>query len=102
MIQRIVFIALSAGIVSYGQGFNTDQPRVADAPVVREQDPDPMLEKARERHFVDRANRVAALWTKLSKEYNERHAFNIKLAREISKAFRDLENDENWPKDRSK
>jgi hypothetical protein len=51
-----------------------------------------------ESQFLARMNRFVALWSAFANEYNEKHAFNIKLADEISKAFHELENDEGWPK----
>ncbi|MBZ5676228.1 MAG: hypothetical protein LAP61_18445 [Acidobacteriia bacterium] len=73
-----------------------------DALVIEEHSPDLVQAQVHERLFVKRANHVAALWTQLTKDYNEKHAFNVRVAREISKAFHDLEKDENWPKDRLK
>ncbi len=51
-----------------------------------------------ERQFFARMNRFVALWGALVNEYNEKRAFNIKLAREVGKAFHELENGEGWPK----
>jgi hypothetical protein len=73
-----------------------------DALVIEEHSSDLVQAQLHERQFVNRANHVAALWTQFTKDYNEKHAFNAKVAREISKAFHDLEKDENWPKDHSK
>ena len=56
----------------------------------------------REKQFLDRMNRVASIWTRMSDEYNRKHAFNMKLAREVSEAFRALETGEGWPKPSSK
>jgi siroheme synthase (precorrin-2 oxidase/ferrochelatase) len=53
--------------------------------------------ESREREFVDKANRFARLWTQFATEYNQRKTFNVKTARELSKAFRELEQ-EGWPK----
>lgn len=47
--------------------------------------------------FVERMNRIAVLWSKMATDYNEKRVFNLKLARDLSKAFRDLENSEGWP-----
>lgn len=54
----------------------------------------------RERQFVETANRFVELWRRFARDYNERKALNIKVVREMSKAFRDLENSEDWPKSR--
>src|SRR5437868_13293918 len=39
-----------------------------------------------ETHFIAKVNRFVALWSALVSEYSEKHAFNIKLAGEVSKA----------------
>jgi len=43
-------------------------------------------------------NRFVALWSALVSEYNEKQAFNIKLAGEVAKAFHELEKSEGWLK----
>ena len=50
-----------------------------------------------EKQFVERLNRFASVWTKLAGEYNEKHAINVRLAHELSKAFRSVETGEGWP-----
>ncbi len=59
-------------------------------------------EKARaqmlENQFVRKMNRIAELWRGIVEEYNAKRAFNIRTARELSKAFRELEHSEVWPK----
>ena len=52
----------------------------------------------RERQFLERTNKFVKLWEHFVREYNDNGVFNIKVAREISKAFHDLENSEGWPK----
>jgi len=47
-----------------------------------------------ERQFISRMNRFVALWSALVSEYNEKQAFNIKLAGEVAKAFHELEKSE--------
>jgi len=47
-----------------------------------------------EAQFLARMNKVVALWSAFANDYNQKHTFNIKLAREVSKAFHDLENGE--------
>lgn len=56
----------------------------------------------RERDFVDQLNRLAEVWTKFVNEYNQKHAINVKLARDLSKAFRDVEKENGWPNVRVK
>jgi hypothetical protein len=52
----------------------------------------------REQQFIGKMNRFVILWKALAEEYNEKSAFNIKLATQVSDAFRDLECTEGWPK----
>jgi len=47
------------------------------------------------RHFVD-------LWEALAAELNEKKTFNAKLAKQVSKAFHDLEKSDGWPVGRPK
>jgi hypothetical protein len=46
----------------------------------------------------ERMNHIAVLWKDLVEEYTTKNAFNIHTARELSKAFRELERTECWPK----
>ncbi len=50
-----------------------------------------------ETQFVAKMNRFVALWGALVQDYNEKKVFNIKMAGEVAKAFRDIENAEGWP-----
>jgi len=52
----------------------------------------------KERQFWQKANKVADLWTAFVLEFNEKGTFNVKKAREVSKAFHELEKTEGWPK----
>ena len=52
----------------------------------------------REQQFIGKMNRFVILWKALAEEYNEKSAFNVKLATQVSDAFRDLECTEGWPK----
>ena len=52
----------------------------------------------KERQFWQKANKVADLWTAFVREFNEKGTFNVKKAREVSKAFHELEKTEGWPK----
>ena len=48
-------------------------------------------------------NHIATLWKDLVEEFTNKNAFNVHTARELSKAFRELERTECWPKpDREK
>ena len=51
-----------------------------------------------EKQFVAKMNRFVMLWKALVEDYNEKSAFNVKLAKEVAKAFHELENGEGWPK----
>jgi hypothetical protein len=51
----------------------------------------------RERQFVDRLNKFVRTWSRFVSLYNERKAFDIKTAKELSKAFHELENCGDWP-----
>src|SRR5262249_19769113 len=52
----------------------------------------------REQEFVEKTSRFVSLWETFAREYNDKKVFNVKVAKEISKAFHDLENSEGWPK----
>ena len=54
--------------------------------------------QSKENAFLAKTQAFAALWTALAREYNEKGAFNVKLAKEVSKAFHALEKSEGWPK----
>jgi hypothetical protein len=47
--------------------------------------------------FCSKARRFVELWKKLSDDLNDRKTFNVKLAKQVSKAFHDLEKSEGWP-----
>jgi len=47
------------------------------------------------RHFVD-------LWRAFAAELNEKKTVNIKLAKQISKAFHEMEKSDGWPAGRAK
>jgi hypothetical protein len=51
-----------------------------------------------ERQFVARMNEFIVRWEALAQEYNTKKVFNIKRAKELTKAFRALEDTEGWPK----
>jgi hypothetical protein len=52
----------------------------------------------RERLFMEKVRHFVAKWEQFANEYNHKGAFNIKSARDISKAFHELERTEGWPK----
>jgi hypothetical protein len=47
------------------------------------------------RHFVD-------LWQAFANELNDKKTFNAKLAKQVSKAFHDMEKSDGWPVGRPK
>jgi hypothetical protein len=51
----------------------------------------------RERSFVEKANKFIHHWKRFATKYNEKGVFDVKAAREVSKAFRELENGGDWP-----
>ena len=51
-----------------------------------------------EQQFRMKAEKFIALWTALAREYNDKGTFNVKKAKQVSKAFHDLEKSEGWPK----
>jgi hypothetical protein len=52
--------------------------------------------------FYSKAKHFVELWEALAKELNERKTFNAKLAKEVSKAFHDMEKSDGWPVGRAK
>ena len=65
--------------------------------VLRSQILERQAAEQRRREFVQKANRVVALWKKVMDRYSETGVFNVKDARELSRAFRALEAT-GWPK----
>lgn len=56
---------------------------------------------ARLREFYTKAEHFVALWGSLAHELNDRKTFDAKLAKQVSKAFHDLEKSDGWPAGRS-
>ena len=52
----------------------------------------------KELQLLLKVERFMKSWSALAREYNGRGTFNVKRAREVSKAFHDLEKTEGWPK----
>jgi hypothetical protein len=42
--------------------------------------------------------RLVEAWSALAREYKDKGTFNLKKAKQVSKAFHDLEKTEGWPK----
>ncbi len=68
------------------------QPQV-EAAVAKRRDAE-----SRERHFIDKMNRIVGTWSRFVSLYNERKVFDVKAARELSRAFHELESSGDWPK----
>lgn len=54
--------------------------------------------RRREYEFLLKLERFTKSWSALAREYNGKGTFNMKTAKEVSKAFHDLEKTEGWPK----
>jgi hypothetical protein len=54
--------------------------------------------KFREHQFLEKIHQFITRWDRFAKEYNSEGVFNIKSAREMSRAFHELERSEGWPK----
>ena len=52
--------------------------------------------KSVERQFLDRASRFVRAWDGFVDAYNHSKVFDLKKAREVMKAFRELEKSEGW------
>jgi len=51
-----------------------------------------------EREMLQKANKFVELWRSFVQELNDRGTFNVKIAKELSKSFRELEKIGAWPK----
>jgi len=51
----------------------------------------------RESQFVNKVDKFVGTWSRFARLYNERKAFDIKTAKELSKAFHELERSGDWP-----
>jgi len=49
-----------------------------------------------EAQFTERVHRFVQAWSGFIGEYNRKRAFDVKKAKEVSKAFRELEKCEGW------
>ena len=54
--------------------------------------------RQKEQQFWMKTERFIDSWTALAREYNDKGTFNVKKAKQVSKAFHDLEKSEGWPK----
>lgn len=50
-----------------------------------------------EQQFIRKANNFTRIWGAFIRDYNEKKAVNIRITREASKAFHDLERSDGWP-----
>ncbi len=51
-----------------------------------------------ERQLLEKVHRFVQLWSQFAAEYNHKRSFNIRIAKEPSKAFKNLEGSQEWPK----
>lgn len=51
----------------------------------------------RQRDFINQANRFVAAWNRVMRNYARNGTFNVREARDLSRAFRGLES-MGWPK----
>jgi hypothetical protein len=54
-------------------------------------------ERAAAKEFYSKAKHFVDLWEALAAELNGKKTFNAKLAKQVSKAFHDLEKSDGWP-----
>ena len=52
----------------------------------------------KQQQFRLKTEKFIDAWTALVTEYNEKGSFNMKKAKQVSKAFHNLEKCEGWPK----
>jgi hypothetical protein len=70
----------------------------ADTPTVAEQQlAQHKAAQQKEQQFWMKTEKFIDSWTALAREYNDKGTFNVKRAKEVSKAFHDLEKSEGWP-----
>lgn len=74
------------------RGFETHQAQI-EAEVAKPHDAE-----YRERHLIDKMNKIAGAWDQFVSLYNDRRVFDMKAAKELSKAFHELETSGYWPK----
>ena len=49
-----------------------------------------------EQQFIQKANAFTRVWSAFIVEYNQKKAFNVRIGKEATKAFHDLERSEGW------
>jgi hypothetical protein len=59
-------------------------------------------EEARVREFYEKARRFVVLWQTFAATLSDQKTFDAKLAKQVSKAFHDMEKSDGWPVGRSK
>ena len=53
-------------------------------------------EQQSERKVIETMHTFVLLWNQFANEYNQKKVLNVKLAKEVSKAFRKVENATGW------
>ena len=102
----LVFIATSSTTAQSPNPTHCPQPGryqrllpTADIPTAAEQQLAQHKAAQRKEHqFWMKTEKFIASWTALASEYNDKGTFNVKKAKQVSKAFHDLEKSEGWPK----
>lgn len=103
----LVFIAASSATAQMPNANHCPPARKAyqrllsapDIPTVAEQQLAQHKAAQRKEHqFWMKTEKFIDSWTALAREYNDKGTFNVKRAKEVSKAFHDLEKSEGWPK----
>jgi hypothetical protein len=70
----------------------------AETPNIDQQAEQRSTAKQKLQQFWLRTETFIASWSVLASEYNEKGTFNVKKAKQVSKAFHDLEKTEGWTK----
>ena len=92
-----------AAAQSPGYGYAlTDSKRAPGNRGIQDQVEPPITPRKEAQYKVDKfwlkTKAFVDLWSQLAREYNEKGTFNMKVAKEASKAFHALEKSEGWPK----
>jgi hypothetical protein len=103
----LVFMAASGATAQMPNANHCPQPGrayqrllpTADIPTKAEQQlAEHKAAQQKEQQFWMKTEKFISSWTALAREYNDKGTFNVKRAKEVSKAFHDLEKSEGWPK----
>jgi hypothetical protein len=70
----------------------------AETPNIDQQAEQRRAAEQKQHQFLLKTEKFIDAWTALATEYNEKGTFNVKKAKQVSKAFHDLEKSEGWAK----